>query len=256
MNIHRFAFDEKPISARIEFLKARRAEQGFAAQLRKIARHIYDIVRGFDAADPAGQIFLQAALDDYGKVIEPWARSVSSRMIAEVNARDRKAWARVSTQMGRALRQEINTAPLAGPMAELQEVQVELIKSLPREAGQKVAEWTAQGLLDASRPATIARKIMEIAPVTRARATLIARTETSRTVSVLNRTRAQSIGCTSFIWQTMQDANVRPDHKALNQKVFRYDDPPVCDQRSGLRALPGESYNCRCICLPILPEEQ
>ena len=239
-----------------EFLKARKAEAGFSAQLRKIAKHIVDLARGFDLENPIGLAFFQAALIQYANVLDPWARNVSAKMIAEVAQRDRRAWANVSTRMGIEMRAELNAAPMGQVMAELQEIQTQLIKSIPTEAAVKVHEWTQEGLSTGARAKTVADRIFnEIGGVTRSRAMLIARTETTRTAGAVMQARAQSVGSTHYTWQTMHDADVRPDHRILDGKVFAWAEPPIADQRTGARAPPGAIYNCRCLALPILPAD-
>lgn len=246
--------DRAPRSPASEFLAARKSERGYVAQLRKVAQHVGDIVNGFDPADFAGMVFLQEALQRYSDLLTPWARSVAARMITEVAARDRHAWERVSEQIGRNLRREIATAPTGEAMRQLLAAQVDLITSIPLEAAQRVHGLTLEGISNGGRAAEIASRIRETSDVTKNRAMLIARTEVARTASVLTQVRATHIGSTHFIWRTAGDAAVRPSHRALNGKAFRWDQPPLCDEPNH-RALPGQIWNCRCVAEPIIPED-
>ena len=63
-----------------------------------------------------------------------------------------------------------------------------------------------------------------------------------------------AMGFDSFMWHTILDARERPLHRMLNGKIFRFDDPPVIDERTGQRGLPGETYNCRCDLTPIMSD--
>lgn len=47
-----------------------------------------------------------------------------------------------------------------------------------------------------------------------------------------------------YVWVTRRDDRVRPDHARLDGGIFRWDDPPVVDLRSGRRGHPGQDYNC------------
>jgi len=85
------------------------------------------------------------------------------------------------------------------------------------------------------------------------RATLIARTETARTASVLVQARAQHVGAESYVWKTAGDWKVRPSHRKLNGTVHRWDDPPLSDLPD-YHSHPGQIFNCRCVALPIIPE--
>lgn len=247
-----FAFDRDKVSARSAFKRARKAEAGYATRLRKIARHVGDIITGFDIDDPRYVDLISVALGRYAEVIEPWATSVAGRMIAEVAARDRDAWRRVSAEMGRALHKEIDSAPTGQLMRQMLAEQVGLIKSLPIEAAERVHDLTLSGIAKGARAADLVAEIMRSGEVTKSRANMIARTETSRTSSLLTQARAMHVGSTSYIWRTSEDSDVRPTHRALNGKVIRWDDPPECDP--GYRAHAGAIFNCRCYPEVILPD--
>ena len=61
----------------------------------------------------------------------------------------------------------------------------------------------------------------------------------------------QAEGFESFMWHTNIDGRERPLHKQLNGKTFRFDNPPIIDERTGERGLPSQTYNCRCSFSPI-----
>ena len=173
-------------------------------------------------------------------------------MIAEVEQRDTKAWFEASREMGKALGREIRNAPTGAIMRERLAEQVTLIKSLPLDAAQRVHKLTTEGMLDGTRASEIAAMIMRSGHVSKSRATLIGRTEVARTAAALTQARATYVGVTHYEWLSVGDSDVRPLHRELNGKIFRYDDPPVSDP-SGVRSGPGEIWNCRCVGLPVLP---
>lgn len=248
-----FALDRAESSAKSVFIRARKAETQYARQLRKVARHIGDLVMGlFDADNPASVSVIDGALRRYSGAIGPWAQSVGGRMVAEVAARDRKAWAQVSREMGTALHREIDNAPTGAVLKQRLAEQVRLITSLPSEAADRVHQITLEGVTTGTRAGEIAAEIMRTGEVTKSRAELIARTEVSRTATELTRARAEHVGSTQFIWRTAGDSDVRPSHRALNGKAFSWSDPPECDP--GYHALPGAIWNCRCYAEPIIPD--
>ena len=240
-------------AARERFAKARRAEGWYGRTLRKIAAQIDQMVRGFDFEDPMASSTLESLLERYAETIEPWAQSVGRRMITEVAARDGRAWFEAGQEMGRNLRREIATAPTGAAMTRALADQVWLITSLPREAAQRVHRLTTEALSTGRRAADIAGEILETGGVTRNRATLIARTEVSRTATELTSARAQYIGGDGYIWRTAGDADVRPLHRKLAGKFFKWNEPPVTGE-SGERSLPGAIYNCRCYPEVVIPE--
>lgn len=90
--------------------------------------------------------------------------------------------------------------------------------------------------------------------VSQSRAELIARDQTLKLNSQLNTTRQQNAGVTRFVWSTTGDTRVRPDHAKLNGQTYSYVDPPVTNERTGERNLPGMDIQCRCLPLPIVDE--
>lgn len=237
------------------FERVRAAEYDYARRLRQVARAIDMIVKGYDhPLNDDQEADLQEALRRYASMLQPWAKAVSSRMIAEVSRRDETAWLRYTRGFSYELQRELRAAPVGMEVQRLLSEQVNLITSLPLQAAERVHKLTirARGAGD-TRAEGIAKEIMRTGYVTRSRAMLIARTETARTASSLTLVRAKSVGSESYIWRTVRDSDVRPLHRKLEGKVFRYDDPPVAGER-GERAHPGMIYNCRCVMEPIIPD--
>lgn len=263
----------KPIGAR-SFQQVRKASNYFAGQLRKVARVIGHIVEtgmpefaesvpDSTALGAAQQIVsnrrleqsaasITEALNRYSQVIAPWAQATAEKMLHEVAKRDLNAWKEHSEEIGRLLRNEVETAPTGIAMRGLLAEQVNLITSLPTEAAQRVHDLTIEGLIKGERAHSIANKIMETGDVSRSRAELIAATEVSRTATTMTMVRAQALGSTHFEWVTSNDNSVRESHKVLNGLIFRWDTPPLCDPPD-YHALPGCIWRCRCIPRVILP---
>jgi SPP1 gp7 family putative phage head morphogenesis protein len=275
-------------AAETHFAKAHNAAASYGAALRRYARSIHEIIQHFvPRIGTAGQpelIRLREALGAYGAANEPWARRVTGRMVAEVSRRNLSAWKAHSGEMSRGLQVALQTAPIGLPVATMMGEQVELIKSMPVEAGQWVHEQVQQALVDGERYAEVtAREAGYVGTETWAapgdprltelgrrlqeaqfakgetrslewlmnRATLIARTETARANSVLTQARAEHVGAEQYIWKTAGDARVRENHRRLNNTVQSWSDPPESDPP--LHSHPGAIFNCRCIALPIIP---
>ena len=244
--------DDAGTRQRNAFSRVRRVEIQYGIRLRTLAQYISDVIRHYGTDSVTAAVYIRDALSKYAQAIEPWAKAVSSRMIAEAAARDRMAWFEAAKLMNRQLVKEIDTTPLGDRLRTLMDQQVGLIKSIPLEAADQVHELVIKGLEGGERPADIAK---HIEGVTRSRATLIANTESGRVATALVELRAEHLGIEEFVWASMRDSAVRYDHKILDGHVFRFDDPPVADQRTGIRALPGCIWRCRCFCdvTPFLP---
>lgn len=246
----RFNLDLRPRGAR-SFVQARKAERFYGAQLRKIARHIGELVGLNPPSDLLQASALAERLTKYGEVIEPWARSIAERMIADVARRDWLVWQQRSREMGSLLHMEIANAPTGAVMREILDLQVGLIKSLPVEAGKRVHNLTLEGLTNSTRAGQIAQEIMRTGEVTRSRANTIARTEVSRTASSLTQARAVHVGSEGYIWRTSHDSDVRPSHERMEGRFVEWDNPPTLD---GMRGHAGCLPNCRCYPEPVIPD--
>lgn len=239
---------------RASFDRVRRADEAYAAQLRKIARQVGDLVRGFGGIGPMQIPEMYDALRRYADLIGPWARTAAARMIVDVSRRDEKVWASIAREMAVGFRQEIRSAPTGQLFRDLQLEQVGLITSLPLKAAERVHALALKAREDGTRAEEMAREILRTGDVTVSRANMIARTEVGRVATNLTQARAVYVGSTHFIWETSRDSDVRPTHRKLQGKVFRWDDPPVCEADGVTRALPGAIWNCRCYPSPVLSD--
>jgi SPP1 gp7 family putative phage head morphogenesis protein len=264
-----------------EFLKAHAAATSYAARLRSVAQHISDIVDAY-APEKAGEPWspgalarMDAALRDYAEAIEPWAQAVSWRMVKEVEQRNWSAWNMAAQQMAAGLRHELAHADLGPAVQGLLAGQVDLITSLPLEASQRVHEASLEAQVEGTRyaervagvEAALAETPSErfkaalakvhpdnVKKFMKNRATLIARTETARSASVITQARAEAIGSTQYTWLTAGDWKVRPSHQRLNGHVFEWADPPLSDPPDH-HSHPGQIFNCRCVAIPIIPPQ-
>lgn len=162
-------------------------------------------------------------------------------MIREVNERDRSAWRALGTDISIQLHKELREAPVGARVQELLNLQVDLITSIPREAAQRVQQLSVESFTSGTRAKEIAEEIARTGEVTRSRAMLIARTETSRAATVLTQARAESVGSVAYIWRTARDGAVRESHRKMEGQVVQWNDPPTLD---GLTGHAGALPNC------------
>src|ERR1019366_5325789 len=183
------------------FSKVRRGEAAYAVNLRKIAKHVEDLVRAFDPEDAEQIRQLEDALRRYSDLLTPWARVTAKRMLVDASRRDEKVWKEYTEYLGVNLRAEITSAPTGEVMRDLLNDQVYLITSLPLDAAKRVHELSSGALYEGARANEIAAEIMKTGEVTRSRANLIARTEVGRSATALTQARAESVGSVGYIWR-------------------------------------------------------
>jgi SPP1 gp7 family putative phage head morphogenesis protein len=239
---------------RLNWTTSRNAEANYNSRLRSVARQVGDIIKGLapDGVVKDMQKLLNV-LEGYSTLIEPWAESVASYMVADVRRRNEELWRSVGKEISRGLRAEITYASQGIVYREMLDEQVGLIKSLPIKAGRRVHQLTQEALLTGRRAESIAQEILQSGKVTESRARLIARTEVSRTSFAFLAARAQAAGSPGYFWRTSEDPDVRDTHQKVNGKYVRWGHPPKTDP--GLDPYDaGCGPNCRCYAEPVFPD--
>lgn len=89
------------------------------------------------------------------------------------------------------------------------------------------------------------------------KAKFLARQEYKLLTAKFKETRYAEAGIYEYEWRCVAGSKnhpVRPSHKKLEGRVFRFDDPPVTTPpgEPARRNNPGEDYNCRCFAIPVV----
>lgn len=232
------------------FQKTRAAEEKYGRQLRSVANEVGKFIKRINPRSMSDVLRLEDMLHRYAAAITPWAQAKAQWMVEFVNRQETVAWREHAKEMSKEIRREIMTTPIGARMQELMSEQVDLITSIPRGAAERVHKLVSENLEQSSRGEHITKEILRTGEVTKSRATLIARTETSRVASVLTQARAEHVGSDGYIWRTVHDSDVRPSHKKMEGKFVKWSQPPTLD---GLTGHAGALPNCRCYAEPVLP---
>jgi SPP1 gp7 family putative phage head morphogenesis protein len=123
--------------------------------------------------------------------------------------------------------------------------------------------WTQKAILDlrkdiqpqvlaGGRAASLEKSIRDSYGVSARKAKFLARQETSLLVAKFRETRYADIGIDEYQWSDSHDVKVRHDHHELNGKIFRFDNPPVSNKKTGARNNPGQDFGCRCNAIPVV----
>ncbi len=224
----------------------------YETQLRKVAKAVGETITSIYQGGVGTGAAISDVLTAYSEALVPWATRTAERMLGDIQDRSRQSFRALGNEISLGLRRELERAPTGERFSQLLAEQVGLIQSIPLEAAQRVHKLTTEALVAGRRMGEVAQEIARSEDVSTSRAILIARTEASRAATTFVQARAEYVGSTHFIWRTSRDGAVRPTHKRLEAKVFRWEDPPECDP--GYHALPGAIFNCRCYPEPILPD--
>lgn len=129
-----------------------------------------------------------------------------------------------------------------------------LIKSLADEYHDRVSKSVLGSVAAGGKGSKqVFEDIKAIGKVTDRRAKLIAIDQTRKITSAINTARMEDAGITQFEWvHSRGSTEPRQLHLDYDGKVFSIADPPVIDDRTGERGMPGQLINCRCVAIPII----
>lgn len=128
---------------------------------------------------------------------------------------------------------------------------VSLIKTIPANTLGDMRIIIKEGFLNGKSTTHIMKEIQHRYNVGKSHVRLLARDQIGKLNASITEAQQRDAGIEEYIWDDCGDSRVRRSHKALNGKRFRWDDPPVVDQKTGRRCHPGQDYECRCRAKPV-----
>lgn len=243
----------------------RRIEQAYQRSLIAMFKSALTAFNGIDNLKQFETMLEQWASS---KIFGKFAESVSRKMITSLFDDVGKDWrsaARYNSQ-GRRI-YELLMKDLSGERGrrvdDLVHQNAELIKSLPMDIADDVAQYIFRETIKGRRPENIERDIIKMFPDrAKARAKLIARTECAKTQTALVQGDSEEIGANWYIWRSTKDQRVRVSHHKMDGILCSWRDPPdpealfPSEQKPYGSYYPGCTFNCRCYPEPIVTKYQ
>jgi len=192
-----------------------------------------------------------------------YAESTAMKMVTHLFSDSGRTWRQAARKNSRgrliyAALQKQMAGRLGGDVMYQINRNAELIQSMPLDIAQQVNKHVMREALKGTRANDIAEMIKAYFPeASRAKAGLIARTETSKTSTALTRARSQAIGINWYVWRTSQDSRVRDAHAKMNSVLVKWSNPPNPEQLDGESRTyghyhAGDIFNCRCYPEPVI----
>lgn len=256
-----YTIDAPPKKKKRETAPAKGLERKYANSLETVAEEVEKIIkRHFTKLTPQSAAKTMSVLAKYSNKLFDWAKNTSAIIIYAANDDSVKTWQQISKTMSYELKQQINNTNVGTLLQEYLDDNVRLITSMPLTAAQRVHKLlVGKQLIEGKRASTLEEEIMKIGNITRNRARLIARTETSRITTDLTMARAKSINSDWYIWRTSEDIRVRSSHKVMMDVLVNWSDPPSPEKLEGKKSYgtyhAGSTFNCRCYPEPVVSLE-
>jgi len=85
------------------------------------------------------------------------------------------------------------------------------------------------------------------------KAAFLAENECGLVTTAVQAATWQESGADEFIWERSVSREKRPLHKTYYGEKFRFDEPPILDEKLGIRGLPRQIWNCKCGMRIVVP---
>lgn len=250
----------------------RRIEAAFRRSLLVIARQIIERVAGHEDEHEIRQA-LEALTHSYD--FKRFTENAARKMVTGLFADQGRTWRQAAARHGKGrelyiyMQRELN-GPLGTRMRSLIKENTALIRTLPLNIATDVTAYITRETEKGRRASDVAREIQKMFPAhTRARAELIARTQTSMVSTDITRARAESLGLDWYVWRPVGamggDGRTRKSHRMMSGVLVSWSDPPAPEElfptynKDGSRRKnslgryhAGQCPNCRCYPEPVV----
>ena len=208
------------------------------------------------ASDASPTKELQLALTRWG---DKWIKRfdlMSNKLSLDFAARNQQA---TQTAMMAAFKKSgftVKFAPTRKSIEAYKAVAAEnigLIKSIAQKYHSDVQVQVWESVKRGGDLKTISEKLERTYGITRRRAALIARDQTSKAKAVMEAVRHQELGIKQAIWMhSHAGKEPRPTHVKMNSKLYDLS-KGMWDSDEGEYVHPGQLINCRCTMRPFIP---
>lgn len=204
------------------------------------------VARGF-TGDIDGSVFERIA--QLGNALANVAHGTVMRILGLESQRHTKAFmATAKRTLGVDLQAVVRNDDLAEYLEAAATRNIGLIRGLSQLLTQRVQHTVTSHVIAGGTVPELRTKLRDDFGFADSRARLIARDQTAKFNSDLNRIRHKQAGIEKYTWRTSHDERVRPRHRKLDGNIYAYDEPTGAEQ--GLP--PGQPVQCRCIAQAIV----
>lgn len=153
---------------------------------------------------------------------------------------------------GMSLKTSVMNSPLEQIYKASVAENVSLIKSIASEYLQKVEGAVMRSITTGNGLQDLIPALEQYEGQTHRRAKNIALDQSRKAYNSINRGRMEALGVQKFMWHhSGGGAHPREDHVEMDGRIFRFDNLPIIDKRTGERGIPGQAISCRCTMSPV-----
>ena len=170
----------------------------------------------------------------------------SSDLAVKSNLRQMSDELTLSTKM-------ITSGPLNDILNAVVTENVGLIKSIPTQYLGGVQGAVMRSITTGNGMQDLVPFLQKHKGITLRRARSISMDQTKKAFSALSVERMKKAKIAAYIWKhTSGSRHPRKLHIEMDGNKYFYDDPPIVDEKTGMRGHPGTAINCACRMVPVL----
>lgn len=186
------------------------------------------------------------------------APALAAGMVDGANAASEDMMATSLKELSGGLK--LKTDLLTGTLDEFMKASVAnnvaLIKSIPSEYFTQVQGAVLRSITSGKGLEDLTSFFADQDGIQSRRAKNIAIDQTHKAYNGLNAERMKRVGVGKYEWvHSGGGLHPRPLHESYSGRIFSFVKPPVIDERTGERGIPGQAINCRCTMVPVIEFE-
>lgn len=133
---------------------------------------------------------------------------------------------------------------------------VNYIKTVPEQYLRKVEGAVMRSITNGAGVQNVIDEVTKYSAQSQRHIKNLAYDQTRKAYNSINKQRMMAVGIGKYIWRHSGGGmEPREDHIAMDGEIFSFDEPPVIDERTGERGIPGQAINCGCTMEPVLEFE-
>lgn len=206
------------------------------------------------------RILINALTDELTKFAEQQARKIADKFTRNINATNASALHASFEQLsgGLQIKTIALTPELRDQLKTIINVNATHIKTLATKSVDELTAATYRSIMSGRGLADLVPFFQKHNEKNLRHGQLVALDQTRKAYTALTAVRMHDADVQRFEWRHSggtrepRQYHLLPPPTGLNGGIFELNDPPVIDQKTGERGLPGQAINCTCIMIPIL----
>lgn len=249
----------------------RRYYHEMASLIRQMSAFVEADIHKLFVSEPAQQFYAEDSMlssqakivtnelmRKFQKVFNLASKPLAQRMTVQADQSSALALKSSLKQLSGGLTLKIDV--LTGELNEILNATVTenvgLIKSIPTQYLQQVQGGVMRSITTGNGLQDLVPFLQRQEGITLRRARIIARDQTRKAFSNINFARMEKLGVTEYEWLHSAGGQApRKLHIGYTGRIFRVDQPPIIDEKTGQRGKPGDLINCRCRAIPVIKFE-